>query len=427
MAYSPKETKKSQQRGKRFIYLASVAILIGVGFAILLAVLLRGTSETAAPVSLDTPTPTSTVESRQASPQPTRAEKSQDVSFAEVALVNEQVVDIEAARITLTADQAMAQLLGQPFPTGTELMERLINGELVMQAASDTDFTMPDDDLYGMLDALLAERNLTQRALNDALAVQGISLSEFKTYFARLAFIDAFSRAQAAEQGISVPAYIDQLQNAARISYGPATAILIAEAGESRAMVENQDSVVADISATTAATATVEPSPTPPVSNSEADSALPDEGVSPGQLAPGFTLPVINHPASDSLSRPDLLGQPTVLSFWTTWCPYCRRQTPVLVDAYQQYADQGIRFVGIDVKENQEVVETYLTQHGIAYPIALDHDGQVASSYEVRGFPTTYFLDAEGKIIAQQVGALSAEKLENFIQRLLTDSQESGK
>ena len=87
------------------------------------------------------------------------------------------------------------------------------------------------------------------------------------------------------------------------------------------------------------------------------------------------------------LSRADLLGQPTVLSFWTTWCPYCRRQTPVLVDAYQQTIDQGIRFVGINVKEDQGVVEKYLTKNGVDYPIALDADGQVASDYNIRGLP----------------------------------------
>ncbi len=126
---------------------------------------------------------------------------------------------------------------------------------------------------------------------------------------------------------------------------------------------------------------------------------------------PYFSLTRSSNPTSDVLSRADLLGQPTVLSFWTTWCPYCRRQTPVLVDAYQQYAGDGIRFVGINVKEDHGVVEKYLTKNGVDYPIALDADGQVASDYNVRGFPTTIFLDAEGRIVARHVGALDEANL----------------
>ena len=79
----------------------------------------------------------------------------------------------------------MAQLLGQPPPTGTELLERLINGELVMQAASDTDFTMSDDDLHGMLDVSANRtRHLTERAAKRRTrGIKAFPESESRTNF----------------------------------------------------------------------------------------------------------------------------------------------------------------------------------------------------------------------------------------------------
>ena len=163
------------------------------------------------------------------------------------------------------------------------------------QAAGATDFTIPDDDLNGLLEALLAEQDLDQQELEDALSVQDISLSEFETYFAKLAFIDSFSRAQAAEQGIAVSEYIDQLQSTARISYGPAASALILEAAafaeESETVADATSEAVID-EATPAMSAaqdlsTAEPFPTPPTPQSDAE-AIPDlidPDTAPDQLA----------------------------------------------------------------------------------------------------------------------------------------------
>jgi len=142
-------------------------------------------------------------------------------------------------------------------------------------------------------------------------------------------------------------------------------------------------------------------------------------GTGMGQYAPLFELPVLNHPEADSLSLENLAGKPTLLSFWTTWCGYCRRQTPVLVDAHTRHGE-SVQFVGINVKEDQQQVENYAASNDIRYPIALDLDGQVAGRYGIAGFPTTYFLDKEGRIVARYVGSLSPEQVESYLQQLLS-------
>jgi cytochrome c biogenesis protein CcmG/thiol:disulfide interchange protein DsbE len=134
-------------------------------------------------------------------------------------------------------------------------------------------------------------------------------------------------------------------------------------------------------------------------------------------LAPEFVLGALNTVAP-TLSLAELQGRPAVLVFWTTWCPYCLRQTPVMVEAYPRAAEAGIQFVGIDVQEDRNTVATYLAQHLIEYPILLDEQGSIAAQYAVQGYPTTYFLDSDGRIVARNVGALTGEQLNTYLQLL---------
>ena len=107
-----------------------------------------------------------------------------------------------------------------------------------------------------------------------------------------------------------------------------------------------------------------------------------------------------------------------MLSFWTTWCPYCLRQTPVLADAYATYAAQGIQFVGVNVQEARGTVDSYANQHGMAYPVVLDESGSTSAAYAIQGYPTTYFLDPDHRIVARHVGALTREQLYSYLQAL---------
>ena len=141
-------------------------------------------------------------------------------------------------------------------------------------------------------------------------------------------------------------------------------------------------------------------------------------GILVGQLAPWFELQTLGA-ADRKMTFADLLGKPTVLSFWTTWCPYCLRQTPVLVAGAERYAASDVQFVGIDVSEKAEAAAAYVSQHAIRYPVLLDTDGQAAGAYGVDGYPTTYFLDAGGRIVVHQIGAMSDEQLTTFVEQLL--------
>ena len=320
---------------------------------------------------------------------------------------------ISTWRVRLT--RSWLALSGQTPTADNLIVEQLINGELVLQAMGST--SSVGDGAQETLTALLATYDRSADDLDELLAAAALDRKEFDRHFARLVTADAFARVQASDSGISVDEYVQALQQNAHISYGPlATQLLSTKLDSSvdgspaaqptAAVTENEES---DQSIAAMAV-------TPPAVDAK---PVVEEsfGTQIGQLAPQFQLQSLTESAQP-LTLDDLRGQPLVLSFWTTWCPYCLRQTPVLVAGYDQYADQGIAFVGIDVQEEASAVQSYVDQHGIQYPILLDRDGTVAAAFAVGGYPTTYFLDRDGRIVAKQVGTLSAEQLTQYIDQI---------
>jgi cytochrome oxidase Cu insertion factor (SCO1/SenC/PrrC family)/thiol-disulfide isomerase/thioredoxin len=132
-------------------------------------------------------------------------------------------------------------------------------------------------------------------------------------------------------------------------------------------------------------------------------------GAGLGQQAPDFHLPILGQ-AGQELDLAAARGQPVVLNFWASSCPDCRDELAAFAQVAKE--DPKIRFVGVDVADPSLSAATALArQSGIAYPVAVDHGGQVASAYRISGLPTTIFLSAAGKVAVFHPGALTAEQL----------------
>ncbi len=401
------ENGRIHRRTGNRIALLGVAILFGVALIITFA-LLNHQSNSAHPENVTSLTPARSGEqggqrvgAGDSTPGPTAT-----IPADAVAIVNDEIVDLRRASIALVSDRVMAQLLDQPMPDERDILERLINQELLLQAADAAGFRHARADLDARLSEFLAQRNIPRAALIKALAAQGVAMEDFTSYFGDLLVADAFSRQQAEENGLTPSAYIDQLQADARISYGPAAGVALWNAVGDRADAQSSTKPPSTPAPTPKAA-----SPAPPAT----PAASPD-GIASAEHAADFTLPLIQ---GGEISLSELRGQPVVLSFWTTWCPYCRMQTPALVSAFQEYAGQGIQFVGINVKNSPTEVSSYMAENNMTFPVVLDEQGEVAALYRVRGFPTTFFIDSNGKIAAIKIGALTQETLEGYLQNLL--------
>ncbi|HIE44516.1 MAG TPA: TlpA family protein disulfide reductase [Candidatus Omnitrophica bacterium] len=91
-----------------------------------------------------------------------------------------------------------------------------------------------------------------------------------------------------------------------------------------------------------------------------------------------------------------LKNKNAVLVFWATWCPHCKSEVPKIEKFYKENKDK-VAVIGINVRESKAKVENFIKKEGISYTIAMDSDGSVAKSYNVRGVPTIVAVDRDGK------------------------------
>jgi thiol-disulfide isomerase/thioredoxin len=134
-----------------------------------------------------------------------------------------------------------------------------------------------------------------------------------------------------------------------------------------------------------------------------------------GRVAPDFALPTV---AGETLELSALRGKPVVLNFWATWCGPCRREMPALEAASQRFADHVV-FVGVDQGEPHEIVAQYLEEMGVTFVVPLDSHMTVGDRYNVRGMPTTYFIDETGVIRHLWMGEMNAVILAEGIAKIL--------
>jgi len=127
-------------------------------------------------------------------------------------------------------------------------------------------------------------------------------------------------------------------------------------------------------------------------------------------VAPDFTVTDL---AGNTVQLSDYRGQAVVLNTWATWCGPCRSEMPDLETFALKYADQGLVVLAVNVGESAEQVAGFIQQEGYTFPVLLDPTGDaVAQLYSVRGIPTTFFIDREGRIVDMKVGAMSLADME---------------
>lgn len=147
-----------------------------------------------------------------------------------------------------------------------------------------------------------------------------------------------------------------------------------------------------------------------------------EEGSAPVS-APDFT---VYDADSNEVSLSSLLGKPAVLNFWASTCPPCRAEMPHFQAAYEELGED-VTFIMIDGVgsmngETQEAGETYIQEEGYTFPVYFDTDQDAVYTYGISAFPTTYFIDADGNLVARGMGQLSEEALQQGLDMILPEA-----
>jgi cytochrome c biogenesis protein CcmG, thiol:disulfide interchange protein DsbE len=145
-----------------------------------------------------------------------------------------------------------------------------------------------------------------------------------------------------------------------------------------------------------------------------ASSPARGEGVQPGMVAPNFTFILADGSTVDLRS---LQGRPVMINFWATWCGPCRIEMPELVRAAN--ANPELVLLAVNVQEELEGVSRFAEDFKMTLPVLLDKNAALRNLYEVRGMPTTIFIDRDGTVQVNWAGILTPAKLAEFLHQIL--------
>ena len=131
-------------------------------------------------------------------------------------------------------------------------------------------------------------------------------------------------------------------------------------------------------------------------------------GLELGQAMPDFTVPLTDGTSatmSGNLKEKDLV----VLNIFASWCGPCEREFPGMESVYQANKDRvEIISVSGDPSDTMEVISEYKSGHGLSFPMGLAGDGLRFMKFP--GFPTTVFIDRDGKVGFVKIGAFASEQ-----------------
>jgi len=114
----------------------------------------------------------------------------------------------------------------------------------------------------------------------------------------------------------------------------------------------------------------------------------------------------------------DYFGRPIVVNFWATWCGYCKEEMPDFDKASKEYTD--VLFMMVNVGESIETGVKYAKGQGLELELFFDMDYSAAEAYGVTGYPTTFFINADGNLVTYARGMLSYNTLLSGI-KTITD------
>ena len=129
-----------------------------------------------------------------------------------------------------------------------------------------------------------------------------------------------------------------------------------------------------------------------------------------GFPAPNFELKT---PQGETVRLSDLRGQAVLVNLWATWCPPCRAEMQTIERVYNEYKDQNFTVLGVNMTYQDEPLEIipFVNEQKLTFPILLDDTGEMASAYQLKSLPSSFFIDRAGFINEVVIGGPMAEAL----------------
>lgn len=148
--------------------------------------------------------------------------------------------------------------------------------------------------------------------------------------------------------------------------------------------------------------------------NDEINPPKVDESQNP---ATDFTVYDTN---GNPIKLSDLKGKPVVVNFWKSWCVYCKLEMPDFNEMYLKYGDK-VHFLFVNPLGDDTVTnaQNYLSNNDLNLPVYYDEQRSATTAYRIVGVPRTLFVNSDGSLYIDKLGAISAVALEAYIGQML--------
>ncbi|WP_019414667.1 thiol-disulfide oxidoreductase ResA [Paenisporosarcina sp. TG20] len=147
--------------------------------------------------------------------------------------------------------------------------------------------------------------------------------------------------------------------------------------------------------------------------------------VATGDQAPDFQLTTLE---GETVKLSDYRGQGVFLNFWATYCPPCKKEMPFMQSQYEVFKEKGVTILAIDVGEPKPVVESFVSEYGLTFPILLDPHHEAVDSYGVVAIPVSFLIDGNGKVVERITSSLTESQIAEYMEQILPETEkESGK
>jgi cytochrome c biogenesis protein CcmG/thiol:disulfide interchange protein DsbE len=137
--------------------------------------------------------------------------------------------------------------------------------------------------------------------------------------------------------------------------------------------------------------------------------------------APPFDLPVLGEP-DERVTLESLRGKAVVLNFWASWCEPCKEEAPMLEEVWLEYKDRDVVVLGVNAQDFSSDARGFVERYELTYPMVHDGPGSSLGRYGLTGFPETWWIDAEGRLVDYHQGPVTREDIERGLERALGPS-----
>lgn len=133
--------------------------------------------------------------------------------------------------------------------------------------------------------------------------------------------------------------------------------------------------------------------------------------------APPIKLPGLDQ----EVSLEKLIGKVVYLDFWASWCKPCLKSFPWMKEIKDKYADLGLEILAVNLDKDRKLADEFIDRVEVNFLIGFDPQGDTATSYQLRGMPSSFLLGRDGKIYATHIGFRDKDKpkIEQAIRQLL--------